>query len=68
MPGYSAPELAYREVVTGREDVYTLGALLYHALAGRPLSDTTGDHADLSESVRLPGGPQLLAEVVEQVL
>ena len=27
--GYSAPELAYRETVTGKEDVYTLGALLY---------------------------------------
>ena len=62
--GYSAPELAYRETVTGKEDVYTLGAILYHALAGRPPSDGELDAADLADSVRLPGGPQLLADAL----
>jgi protein phosphatase len=62
--GYSAPELAYRETVTGKEDVYTLGALLYYALAGQPLSGSEIDSEDLSERVRLPGGPQLLADAL----
>ena len=62
--GYSAPELAYRQTVTGKEDVYTLGALLYHALTGRPPSEGGLDDADLSETIRLPGGPQLLADVL----
>lgn len=65
--GYSAPELAYRETVTGKEDVYTLGAILYRALAGHPLPDSGVDGADLSDALRLPGGPQLLAEVLTPV-
>ena len=64
MAGYSAPELAYRETVTGKEDVYTLGAILYRALAGQPLSDSDIDIGDLSAVIRLPGGPQLLADVL----
>lgn len=62
--GYSAPELAYRQTVTGKEDVYTLGALLYHALTGRPPSEGGVDAPDLSDTIRLPGGPQLLADVL----
>lgn len=62
--GYSAPELAYQEAVTGKEDVYTLGALLYHALTGRPLSENGVDVDDLSGTIRLPGAPQLLADVL----
>jgi protein phosphatase len=64
LAGYSAPELAYREAVTGKEDVYTLGALLYHALAGARLSESGVDLADLSAAIRLPGGPQLLADLL----
>jgi serine/threonine protein phosphatase PrpC len=61
--GYSAPELAYRETITGKEDVYTLGAILYRALTGHPLSEGA-DAEDLSGAIRLPGGPQLLADVL----
>ena len=59
--GYSAPELAYQGPVTGKEDVYTLGAILYHALAGHPLPETGAEQAALSVTLRMPGAPQLLA-------
>jgi protein phosphatase len=70
VPGYSAPELAYRAdssksaEITGREDCYSLGAILYHALAGQPLSEGGLDLGDVSTAVRVPGAPQLLAEVL----
>jgi protein phosphatase len=59
--GYSAPESAHQAVVTGKEDVYTLGAILYHALAGRPLPELGAEEAAVEEHVTLPGGPQILA-------
>jgi len=59
--GYSAPELAYGETVTGKEDVYALAAILYHALAGRALPESGAEHALLSSTVRTPGAPQLIA-------
>ena len=50
--------------MTGKEDVYTLGALLYHALAGEPLPESGLDLADLPAAIELPGVPQLLADVL----
>lgn len=64
IPGYSAPELVAGVPVTGREDVYTLGALLYHALTGHPLPEGGDEGVDLSATIRLPGGPQLLADAL----
>ncbi len=58
--GYSAPELAHRSSVTGKEDVYTLGAILYRALAGHPLSEAGAELAGLPSAVPIAGGPQLL--------
>ena len=58
--GYSAPEVAHRSVVTGREDVYTLGAVLYRALAGAPIPEQGPELAGLAATVPVPGAPQLL--------
>jgi len=60
VPGYSAPELAHRALVTGKEDVYTLGALLYRVLVGAPVPEQGPELAALGTLVRLPGAPQLL--------
>ncbi len=58
--GYSAPEVAHRAIVTGKEDVYTLGALLYRVLVGAPVPEQGPELATLGASVRVPGAPQLL--------
>lgn len=58
--GYSAPETAHRATVTGKEDVYTLGALLYRVLAGAPLPEQGAELAALGAMVPIPGAPQLL--------
>jgi PPM family protein phosphatase len=58
--GYSAPETAHRVIVTGKEDVYTLGALLYRALAGAPIPEQGAELAALGAAIPLPGAPQLL--------
>jgi protein phosphatase len=58
--GYSAPETAHRAIVTGKEDVYTLGALLYRVLAGAPVPEQGAELAALGAAVPIPGAPQLL--------
>ena len=58
--GYSAPETAHRAIVTGKEDVYTLGALLYRVLAGAPIPEQGAELAALGATVPIPGAPQLL--------
>jgi protein phosphatase len=62
--GYSAPELAYQEPITGREDVYGLGAILYHGLSGAPILEEGTDIASLAATLRVPGAPQLLAQAL----
>ncbi len=65
--GYSAPEVAHQATVTGKEDVYTLAALLYHALAGEPVAEEGVELAGLAVSVKTPGAPQLLAPALAPV-
>jgi PPM family protein phosphatase len=65
--GYSAPELAHPAEITGKEDVYTLGAILYHALAGQPPPESGAEMAALPSTLTTPGAPQLLADALAPV-
>lgn len=62
--GYSAPEVAQREPVNGKESVYTLGAVLYRLLAKQSPPEAGVDLAALSQLVPIPGGPQVLAQAL----
>ncbi len=70
-PVYMAPEQARGEVerVTGRSDIYSVGAMLYHLLAGRPpylLPGTrTASHQVLSWVIE--GPPRPLHEIAPSV-
>jgi PPM family protein phosphatase len=59
-PRYGAPERAAGTSVSGMEGVYTLGAMLFHALEGRALEE--GEMP--SSFVELPGAPQALTAML----
>lgn len=61
VPGASAPELLHPAPLTGREAVYTLGAILYRGLTGEPVPEVGAALAALPALAPLPGAPQLLA-------
>jgi WD40 repeat protein len=76
-PAYMPPEQARGEVVDERADVYALGALLYHVLAGRPPYEGTDSAAILSAVLggvpeplarRQPGVPRDLATIVAKAM
>jgi tetratricopeptide (TPR) repeat protein len=59
-PPYMSPEQAAAERVDERADVYSLGALLYHVLAG--IAPYWGPSSDAIMAKVLAGPPQALAE------
>lgn len=58
--GYSAPEIVYGEAISGKEDVYSLGALLFRVLTGSTVPEYGVASAELPSAVPVPGAPQLL--------
>jgi tetratricopeptide (TPR) repeat protein len=64
-PAYMAPEQARGEAVDERVDVYGLGALLYHALAGQP--PYSGATAQELLGRVIGGPPRALEELVSGV-
>src|SRR5437763_12265105 len=78
-PMYMAPEQAKGEPVDGRADLYSLGCVLFHMLAGRPPFDARHPdtmallHAVVSgEAPRVqeaaPDLPAPVAELIQQLL
>jgi len=76
-PAYMAPEQAAGKTVDARADVYALGGMLYHLLAGKqPFSGTTVeavlDKVGRGERRRLevaaPGTPPDLVAIVEKAM
>jgi len=76
-PAYMPPEQAHGHPVDERADVYALGALLYHVLAGAPPYTATSSAEVISLvtqgppprlALRQPGVPRDLATIVDKAM
>ena len=76
-PAYMSPEQASSKAVDARADVYSLGALLYHLLAGRTPHQGTTPEEILANVLRhepapirqeVPSLPEDLAGIVEKAM
>ncbi len=76
-PAYMPPEQASGQPVDESADVYALGAILYHLLAGRPPYEGTGSRDVLTQVLGgspvplaklQPGAPQELLDVVARAM
>ncbi|MBK6531419.1 MAG: protein kinase [Deltaproteobacteria bacterium] len=65
-PAYMPPEQARGEVVDERADVYAIGAMLYHVLAGlRPYAEASGAAEVLGRVIE--GPPKALSELAPEI-
>jgi len=58
--GYSPPELLKEESADLRSDIYAVGALLFHAVGGKPIAETGVELMAWEPDTPLAGIPQIL--------
>lgn len=59
--GYSPPELLKEEPADLRSDIYAVGALLFHAIGGKPIAETGVELLVWEPETPLAGIPQILS-------
>lgn len=59
-PGYSPPELLSENPVDARADIYSVGALLFHAVDGNPIPETGPEILSWQPPTPVGGVPQIL--------
>jgi PPM family protein phosphatase len=58
--GFSPPELLTDEPIDARADIYAVGALLFHAVNGRPIAETGAELSTWDPPTPVAGVPQIL--------
>ncbi len=59
--GYSAPELILEQAMDPRADIYSLGAILYHAVTGKPIAEAGPELLGWQPPSPFAGVPQVLS-------
>ena len=59
--GYSAPELLREEPADVRSDIYAVGALLFHAVDGKPIAESGVELMAWEPEAPIAGVPQILS-------